>query len=626
MQLLMGNANPIPIPNTKWRATMTKVNPTTQDNDALRARPAEVQPPQHQHTDDIEFRAVGESEDRRRFLKVAKGEKTALLDVDNIADPRSGELKKLTPLGASLIKPAARTEFLARAHDAARQQPTFLVALKTGFYEGEFVLPPGLDPQGPANVERYFDQRYDQYHRRLHPAGTIRGWLQLADLCRGKTRLIAGLCLSVSGPVCAVFGYEAPGLQAVSPGGFAKTTIGRIVGTPWGGNEKLTGKLGCGVSWNQTNLNLEIVAAAFNEMFLFLDDMHRAKKEDVEKIIEIMNGEGRGRWTETQHASFIVPVFSTSNTSGVAFARHFKMLDQLEALIDRLSDIPRPDGCPYMVEGIRTSGELREYGNKVRDLSRQNFGLAGPEFERRLTQEVKSDRASAQAFVDARQRTYWDAANDLKSLAGRDLTRISDKFATAYITGCLAARYKIFPYTEAEMLEALWTCQRDHLAFVDQELGHAPARAISFVGASTAVAQPPALAGAVTPAATPFDRLRRFIDRNIIPQRGERDQLSVPLRNGQLTFVYLREHHGQEEYWFPGDLFAEIAGDSREALALKKELFGRGLLVTTRRGRNLSYVIKRPLPSGTRPFFVVIRHYPQKSPARGQALAAAMTV
>jgi len=28
---------------------------------------------------------------------------------------------------------------------------------------------------------------------------------------------------------------------------------------------------------------LEIVAAAFNEMFLFLDDMHRAKKEDVEK-------------------------------------------------------------------------------------------------------------------------------------------------------------------------------------------------------------------------------------------------------------------------------------------------------------------------------------------------------
>src|SRR6516164_11466429 len=136
-----------------------------------------------------------------------------------------------------------------------------------------------------------------------------------------------------------------------------------------------------------------------------------------------------------------------------------------------------------MVEGIRTPDELREYGKNVRNLSCQNFGWAGPEFVRRLTQEMKSDRASVQAFVDARQRTYWDAAKDLKSLGGRDITRVSDKFATPYIAGCLAARYKIFPYSETEMLDALWICQRDHLAFVDQELGLVPARAVSMVGA-----------------------------------------------------------------------------------------------------------------------------------------------
>ena len=598
---------------------MTKMKPTTQDQAGMQATPAAVPPPQHQHTGNITISDVGESEDRRRFLKVAKGQETVLLDLDNIADPKSGELKKLTPLGEPLIKPAARTEFLNRAHDAARQEPTFFVALKTGFYEGEFVLPPGLDPQGPADVERYFDQRYDQYHRRLYPAGTIRGWLQLADLCRGKSRLIAGLCLGVSGPVCATFGYEAPGFQLVSRGGFFKTTAGRIIGTLWGGNEKLAGKLGCGVSWNQTNLNLEIVAAAFNEMSLFLDDMHRAKKEDVEKIIEIMNGEGRGRWTETQRASFIVPVFSTSNTSGVAFARHFKMLDQLEALIDRLSDVPRPDGCPYMVEGIRTSGELREYGNKVRDLSRQNFGLAGPEFERRLTQEVKSDRASVQAFVDARQRTYWDAANDLKSLAGRDLTRITDKFATKYIAGCLAARYRIFPFTEAEMLDALWTCERDHLAFVDQELGHAPAGAISFVGASTAVAQPPALAGAVAP--SPFDRLRRFIIRH---REGGFIDLRSPglnrLRFQAMKRRAVKSKHARvlgyvagDEYLIPGAVFDEVAGGSSDGQTLKKQLLHRGLIETCRRGAaGVSYVVKRPLPDGSRPFFVVIRRQAKK--------------
>lgn len=225
---------------------MTKLKRPARGIGARAAMPAKVQPPQHQHTSNIKIVGVAESEDAARFLKVAVGERTALLNVDNLADPRSGELKILTRLGEPLLKPAARTEFLARAHDAARAEPTFLVALKTGFYEGEFVLPPGLDPQGPPNVERYFDQRYDQYHRRLHPAGTIAGWLQLADLCRGKTRLIAGHCLSVSGPVCAVFGYEAPGFQLVSPGGFFKTTAGRIIVTPWGGNENPAGRLGCG--------------------------------------------------------------------------------------------------------------------------------------------------------------------------------------------------------------------------------------------------------------------------------------------------------------------------------------------------------------------------------------------
>jgi hypothetical protein len=570
---------------------MTQVKQTTMNKSVIRKQATQIATSRNKYTDNIEILGVGQSLEDERFLKVAVGGQTTLLNVDQLADPRSGELKKLTRLGEPLIKPAARTEFLARAHDVARAESTFEVALKTGYYDGEFVLPEGLDPQGPANVERYFDQRYAQYHCRLHPAGTIRGWLQLAELCRGKSRLVSGLCLGVSGPVCAMFGYEAPGFQPVSPGGFFKTTMGRIIGTLWGGNEKLTGKLGCGVSWNQTNLNLEIVAAAFNEMFLFLDDMHRAKKEDVEKIIEIMNGEGRGRWTETQRASFIVPVFSTSNTSGVAFARHFRMMDQLEALIDRLSDIPLPNGCPYMVEGIRTSDELREYGKKVRDLSCQNFGWAGPEFEHRLTQEVKSDRASVQAFVDARQRTYWDAANDLKSLGGRDITRISDKFATPYITGCLAAHYKIFPYTEDEMLDALWTCQRDHLAFVDQELGYAPKRAVSVLGVSTAVTQTAALAGAVVLPATPFDRLQRFINRNILPRYGECDKLSVPLRNGQRTFVHVHERNDsarregvagnqgrpgpQTEYWFPYNLFEELAGGPREVKALKEDLHSR---------------------------------------------------
>ncbi len=231
------------------------------------------------------------------------------------------------------------------------------------------------------------------------------------------------------------------------------------------------------------------------------------------------------------------------------------------------------------------------------------------------------------AFVDERQRTYREAADGIRSLGGRDLTRISDRFATIYIAGCLAARYKILPFIETELLEALLTCERDHVAFIDRELAVAPARAISAHGAPTAVAGQAGSAGVVAPAERPFDRLKRFIDDN---RKGGFHDLRTPPGDepggapskGAPVLGYLADG----EYWIPGDRFEEVSGGFREALALKKELFRRGLLVTDRRGAGVSYVVKRALPDGSRPFFVVIRHKPNKSQGLGQALEAAAMV
>jgi hypothetical protein len=90
---------------------MMKKKQTTTGQGTPKPMSAEVQPPQHQHTSNIAFVGVGESMEDECILKVAVGEKMALLNVDNIGDPRSGELKKLTPLGEPLIKEAARREF-----------------------------------------------------------------------------------------------------------------------------------------------------------------------------------------------------------------------------------------------------------------------------------------------------------------------------------------------------------------------------------------------------------------------------------------------------------------------------------------------------------------------------------
>jgi hypothetical protein len=61
-----------------------------------------------------------------------------------------------------------------------------------------------------------------------------------------------------------------------------------------------------------------------------------------------------------------------------------------------------------------------------------------------------------------------DQADDIKSRGGRDLTGITDRFATMYAAGCLVIRSNILPFTETDVRLSLLDCQRDHVAFVDR--------------------------------------------------------------------------------------------------------------------------------------------------------------
>jgi hypothetical protein len=129
-----------------------------------------------------------------------------------------------------------------------------------------------------------------------------------------------------------------------------------------------------------------------------------------------------------------------------------------------------------MFEGISTAQDLQTFEGPLHLLC-DNFGWAGPQFVRRLTKELQSDQAGEQgyrspirAIADELHNKYRDKATGIKSRRGRDLTHITDQFATIYVAGCLAIRFKILPYTETDVLWSLLICQRDHVAFVDREL------------------------------------------------------------------------------------------------------------------------------------------------------------
>jgi hypothetical protein len=75
---------------------------------------------------------------------------------------------------------------------------------------------------------------------------------------------------------------------------------------------------------------------------------------------------------------------------------------------------------------------------------------------------------------------------------------------------------------------------------------------------------------------------------------------------GAPVLGYIGEQDDHEEYWIPGPIFKKIAGGARQERALEEELYTKRLLATDRRGERVSYVVKRALPDGRRPNFVVL--------------------
>jgi len=117
------------------------------DDDAAEETPAGRQGGAPPHTWRIEFLGVGEDEVGERFLKVKVRDKAALLKVDGLRGANPAELTILTRLGEPLLTQPAIKEFIGRAQEQAREDPSFEVATKIGLRDDVFVLPDGLCPR-----------------------------------------------------------------------------------------------------------------------------------------------------------------------------------------------------------------------------------------------------------------------------------------------------------------------------------------------------------------------------------------------------------------------------------------------------------------------------------------------
>jgi hypothetical protein len=406
----------------------------------------------------------------------------------------------------------------------------------------------------------------------------------LLDLCRGNSRLICGFALGFTGLPCAAFGLEPPGLQFVGEGGLGKTAAARTVTSIWGWDLTPGARLGFGSSWNAKPNALEVIATGCNNTVLFLDEMSQVRADAIDAVMRLTQGQGKARYTELHRLLWCTPLLSTSNVSILAIMRKLGDASNSAAYVDRLMDVPPPDGYDCYFENLHSARDVAEYCAWMDALAEQHHGRVGYTFATEFARALETDRGGYKAFFSGCRDEYIQAAEGIRA-TGRDLTRVHGRSATIYASARLANYFKVFPVAKKDLLEAVLTCERDHVAFVAREQ-----RAAAAVQRA------------------PFDRFKDYIAANKVRFVEVQDpEASLPEDHDHESCPgYMGTHSGRREYWLTQNRFEEIAGGKPEANRLKTDLRRLGFIATDRRGDKLIFAVKRQIPGLGRKYVVAL--------------------
>ena len=537
-------------------------------------------------TKDIKFLGVGVDSDQARYLVLQAGKQGVIMRVGSLSASGTAEFTRLELAGVPLITSAAQTEFLNRAQREANQAPTYQVITTTGWHGSTFYFPDEAIPQPEAKVVFYPDQELTEIYGRFVCSGTRRGTAELLSLFRGNSRLITFTALNLVGPLFGIMPLEVPSLQVVGDPGSGKSAILVVTSATWGWDDD---GFGFGTSWSTTLNALEVTLegyhqtlACLNETRLVPGDKRSRPQAILDAIMLAAEGTGKARYNEANSRSFFAPIASSSNDTVVSMLRAVgRTFDA--AYVDRLMDVSEPAGCGSFFENLHGREDLETFVVDIKELAKANHGFLGRAYVRCLAEAIRNDLEELIAFIKARRREYKRLAKGITA-TGRNLARVHGKFATIYAAGCLGIRFRLLPFTGTELLNAILTCERDHVALVAREMGH------DLISASSV--QPVA-------ATSPYEVLK---DYAFGPKRGSfvdlREPGSLPPQGHShaKSSGYLGRHRGRDEVWLRDTLFEQLVGGRSAARAVKLELEVKGLIVVEGQGANKKYVVKRMIP------------------------------
>jgi hypothetical protein len=277
--------------------------------------------------------------------------------------------------------------------------------------------------------------------------------------------------LAFTGPILRFGSVEkSGGFQLYGKGETGKTTAAMVAGSVWGCHrDPAKRQAGFCEKWNTTVNQLEVTALAHNDALLILDETKLAGGNEKERanivynvVYRIDSMVEKGRMTDVgSPRSWRCYFLSTSNLTFEQLVSPSRSIDEADR--GRLVDIPLPSENT-ICEELHEFADAEDFTTKLKTRCRMHYGAPIREFVSGLV-AVRQNDSKFERFQQTMKmwREKYKKALHERLDGVRPENRAINRFATVFAAGCLAIYFRILPWTQKELLQAILSCQLDGL-------------------------------------------------------------------------------------------------------------------------------------------------------------------
>lgn len=381
-------------------------------------------------------------------------EKEHLVPIPMAALANDGtEVRQLLAGGGLYMGPGPRAKSLLIQYlQTAEVEDRVTCVEQVGWHDGTFIGPRGS--VGPA-AEEIVLQNMNSTESLIREAGTLAEWKRnVATLCQGNSRLILTVCAALAGPTLNLLAEESGGFHIVGKSSTGKSTALVVGGSVLGGG----GRNGFVQSWRNTANGLEAIAAAHNDVCLFLDELAQMDpKEAAETAYLLGNGSGKGRMTKSvtvrPKATWSLLFVSAGETT---LADHALSVGKVVkgGVEVRLLNISADAGRGLGAWENTHRQEPAAFSRHLKEVARQYYGTALTAWLNAITESRDDIEASLRRARNLFVKSYCPVG------AVGEVVRAVERFALVAAAGEVATVAGVLPWPSGEASKGVGVCLR----------------------------------------------------------------------------------------------------------------------------------------------------------------------